>query len=132
MASRLPQRVVGVGHDARAAGADKAGHVALRVLDVEILRAVVVHGQRAGRVVGEVQLIAAPRQLHQLVAQIMVIVRHTVDGFRDALAAVIVGIRPRLPRRLIVLAHITRDSHAGIISFLIPCGPIMVMLLETG
>ena len=124
--------VVGVGHDARAAGADKAGHVALCVLDVEILRAVAVHGRRAGRVVGEVQLIAAPRQLHQLVAQIMVIVRRAVDGFRDALAAVIVGIRPRLPRRLIVLAHITRDSHAGIISLLIPCGPIMVMLLETG
>ena len=78
------------------------------------------------------QLIAAPRQLHQLVAQIMVIVRRAVDGFRDALAVVIVGIRPRPPRRLIVLAHITRDSHAGIISFLIPCGPIMVMLLETG
>ena len=126
---RVAPCVVGVGHDARAAGADKA---ALRVLDVEILRAVAVHGQRAGRVVGEVQLIAAPRQLHQLVAQIMVIVRRAVDGLRDALAAVIVGIRPRLPRRLIVLAHITRDSHAGIISFLIPCGPIMVMLLETG
>ena len=47
-------------------------------------------------------------------------------------AAVIVGIRPRLSSRLIVLAHITRDSHTGIISFLIPCGPIMVMLLETG
>ena len=78
------------------------------------------------------QLIAAPRQLHQLVTQIMVIVRHTVDGFRDALAVVIVGIRPRPPRRLIVLADITRDSYAGIISFLIPCGPIMVMLLETG
>ena len=209
--------VVGIGHDARAAGIDKAGHVALRVLDVEILRAVAVHGQRTGRVVGEVQFIAAPRQLHQLVAQIMVIVRRAVDGFRDALAvgivavgdirpglahprelaavlprvgpravaqevadlvrrqalpadareqiaparvavavsdgahrraetsgrigvlclaldvaAVIVGIRPCLPSRLIVLAHITRDSHAGIISFLIPCGPIMVMLLETG
>ena len=48
VASRLPQRVVGVGHDAGAAGADKAGHVALRVLDIEILRAVAVHGQRAG------------------------------------------------------------------------------------
>ena len=214
---RIAPCVVGVGHDARAAGIDKAGHVALRVLDVEILRAVVAHGQRAGRIVGEVQLIAAPRQLHQLVAQIMVIVRRAVDGFRDApavgivavgdirpglahprelaavlpcvrpravaqevadlirrqalaadarkqiaparvavaigngahrraetsgrigilclaldAAAVIVGIRPRLSRRLIVLAHITRDSHAGIISFLIPCGPIMVMLLETG
>ena len=84
--------VVGVGHDARAAGADKAGHVALCVLDVEILRAVAVHGRRAGRVVGEVQLIAAPRQLHQLVAQIMVIVRRAVDGFRDALAVGIVAV----------------------------------------
>ena len=163
------------------------------------------------------QLIAAPRQLCQLTAQIIVVIGRAVDGFRDALAigivavgdirpglahprelaavlpcirpravaekiadlvrcqalpadarqqiaparvavavvdgahrraetsgrigilrfaqdvpAVIVGIRPRLSRRLIVLAHITRDSHAGIISFLIPCGPIMVMLLETG
>ena len=45
------------------------------------------------------QLIAAPRQLHQLVAQIMVIVRRTVDGFRDALAVGIVAvgdIRPGL------------------------------------
>ena len=45
---RVAPCVVGVGHDARAAGADKTGHVALRVLDVEILRAIVVHGQRAG------------------------------------------------------------------------------------
>ena len=89
---RIAPCVVGIGHDAGAAGADKAGHVALRVLDIEILRAVVVHGQRAGRVVGEVQLIAAPRQLHQLVAQIMVIVRRTVDGFRDALAVGIVAV----------------------------------------
>ena len=91
--------VVGVGHDARAAGIDKAGHVALRVLDVEILRSIAVHGQRAGRVVGKVQLIAAPRQLHQLVAQIMVIVGRAVDGFRDALAVGIVAvgdIRPGL------------------------------------
>ena len=129
---RVAPCVVGVGHDAGAAGGDEAGHVALRVLDVEILCAVAVHGQRASRVVGEVQLIAAPRQLGQLVAQIEVVVRRAVDGFRDALAVGIVGIRPRLSSRLIVLAHITRDSHAGIISFLIPCGPIMVMLLETG
>ena len=45
---RIAPCVVGVGHDARAAGADEAGHVALCVLDVEILRAVAVHGQRAG------------------------------------------------------------------------------------
>ena len=129
---RVAPCVVGVGHDAGAAGIDEAGHVALCVLDIEILCAVAVHGQRAGRVVGEVQLIAAPRQFHQLVAQIMVIVRRAVDGLHDALAVGIAGIRPRLSRRLIVLPHITRDSHAGIISFLIPCGPIMVMLLETG
>ena len=129
---RIAPCVIGVGHDARAACADEAGHVALCVLDVKIFRAVVVHGQRAGRVVGEVQFIAAPRQLHQLVAQIMVIIGRAVDGLRDALAVGIIGIRPRLSRRLIVLAHITRDSHAGIISFLVPCGPIMVMLLETG
>ena len=45
------------------------------------------------------QLIAAPRQLHQLVAQIMVIVRRAVDGLRDALAIGIVAvgdIRPGL------------------------------------
>ncbi len=84
--------VVGVGHNARTAGIDEAGHVALCVLDVEVLRAVVVHGQRAGRVVGKVQLIAVPRQLHQLVAQIMVIVRRAVDGLRDALAVGIVAV----------------------------------------
>ena len=60
------------------------------------------------------QLIAAPRQLHQLVAQIMVIIRRAVDGFRDALAAVIVGIRPRLPSRLIVLAHKLVEAVVGV------------------
>jgi len=84
--------VVGVGHDARTAGIDETGHIALRVLDIEILCAVAVHGQRAGRVVGKVQLIAAPRQLHQLVAQIMVIVGRAVDSFRDALAVGIVAV----------------------------------------
>ena len=51
------------------------------------------------------QLVAAPRQLHQLVAQIMVIVRRAVDGFCDALTVGIVAIgdiRPGLahPREL--------------------------------
>ena len=104
-AQRIAPCVVGVGHDARAACADEAGHVALRVLDVEILRAVAVHGQRTGRVVDKVQLIAAPRQLHQLVTQIMVIIRRAVDGLRDAPAVGIVAvgdIRPGLahPREL--------------------------------
>ena len=47
-AQQIAPCVVGVAHNARAAGIDKAGHVALRVLDVEILCAVAVHGQRAG------------------------------------------------------------------------------------
>ena len=38
------------------------------------------------------QLIAAPRHLHQLVAQIMVIVRRAVDSLRDALAVGIVAV----------------------------------------
>ena len=110
--------VVGVAHNARAAGGDETGHVALRVLDVEILCAVVVHGQRAGRVVGKVQLVAAPRQLHQQVAPACIAVAVGDGAHRRAetsgrigvlrlapdVAAVIVGIRPRLPRRLIVLA----------------------------
>ena len=111
---RVAPCVVGIGHNARAAGGNEACHVALRVLDVEILRAVAVHGQWAGRVIGEVQLIAAPRQLHQLATQIMVIVRRAVDGFCDALAAGIVGIRPRLPRRLIVLAHELVEAVVGV------------------
>ena len=112
--------VVGVIHDARAAGIDKAGHVALRVLDVEVLRAVAVHGQRAGRIVGEVQLVATPRQLHQLVAQIMVIVRRAVDGFRDALAVGIVAvgdIRPGLahPRELAAVLPCVRPRAVAFV-----------------
>ena len=113
-AQRIAPCVVGVGHNARAAGIDEAGHVALCVLDVEILRAVAVHGQRAGRVVGEVQLIAAPRQLHQLVAQIMVIIRRAVDSFCDAPAVGIVSvgdIRPGL-------------AHSSELAAVLPCvGP---------
>ena len=60
------------------------------------------------------QLVAAPRQLGQLVAQIEVVVRRTVDSFCDAPAAVIVGIRPRLARRLIVLAHELVEAVVGI------------------
>ena len=104
-AQRIAPCVVGVGHNARAAGIDEAGHVALCVLDVEVLRAVAVHGQWAGRVVGKVQFIAAPRQLDQLVAQIMVIVGRAVDSFRDALAVGIVAVGdirpgPAHPREL--------------------------------
>ena len=112
-AQRIAPCVVGVGHNARAAGIDEASHVALRVLDVEILRAVAVHGQRAGRIVGEVQLVAAPRQLGQLVAQIMVIIGRAVDGLRDALAVGIVAVGDCLaglahPRELAVVLPCVR------------------------
>ena len=60
------------------------------------------------------QLIAAPRQLHQLVAQIMVIVGRAVDGFRDAPAVGIVSvgdIRPGL-------------AHSSELAAMLPCvGP---------
>ena len=38
------------------------------------------------------QLIAAPRQLHQLVAQIVIVVRSTIHDLRDALAIGIVAV----------------------------------------
>ena len=44
----------------------------------------------------------------------MVIVGRAVDGFRDALAAVIVGIRARLARRLIVLTHQLVEAVVGV------------------
>ena len=91
-AQRIAPCVVGLGHDARAAGADKAGHVALRVLDVEILRAIVIHRQRTSRIIGEVHLIFAPCQLDQLVAQIVVVVRSAIHDLRDALAVGIVAV----------------------------------------
>ena len=69
---RVAPCVVGVGHDARAAGVDETGHVALRVLDVEVLRLAL-----------------------------------------DVPAAV-VGIRPRLSSRLIVLAHELVEAVVGV------------------
>ena len=89
---RVAPCVVGVGHDARAAGVDHAGHITLGVLDVEILRAIVIHRQRTSRIIGEVHLIFAPCQLDQLVAQIVVVVRSAIHDLRDALAVGIVAV----------------------------------------
>ena len=68
------------------------------------------------------QFIAAPRQLHQLVAQIMVIVRRAVNGFRDALAVGIVAvgdIRPGLahPRELAAVLPCVRP-RAHLLDFM--------------
>ena len=89
---QIAPRVVGVGHNARAAGGDETGHVALGVLDIEILRAIVIHRQRTSRIIGEVHLIFAPCQLDQLVAQIVVVVRSAIHDLRDALAVGIVAV----------------------------------------
>ena len=40
---RIAPRVIGVRHHLRAAAVDQPGHVALRVLQIEILRAVALH-----------------------------------------------------------------------------------------
>ena len=47
--------IIGVRHHLRAAAVDQPGHVALRVLQIEILRAIVGDGHGADLVVGKVQ-----------------------------------------------------------------------------
>ena len=84
--------VVGVGHHLDAAGVHKTGNVALGIFQVEIPVAVVRHGRRAQRVVGEVHPIAAPGHLRQLVAQVGIIVRRAVDRLGNALAVGIVAV----------------------------------------
>ena len=52
---RIAPCVIGVCHHLRAAAVDQPGHVALRVLQVEVLCAIVGDGHGAQLVVGEVQ-----------------------------------------------------------------------------
>lgn len=52
---RIAPRIVGIRHHLRAAAGHKTGHVALRVLQVEVLRAIIGNGHGPQRVVGEVQ-----------------------------------------------------------------------------
>ena len=40
---RMAPRIIGVRHHLRAVAVDQSGHVALRVLQVEVLRAIVLH-----------------------------------------------------------------------------------------
>lgn len=51
--------VIGIGHHLRAAAVDQPGHVALCILQVEILRAVVGDGHGADLIVGKMQSCAA-------------------------------------------------------------------------
>ena len=52
---RTAPRVIGVRHHLRAATVDQSGHIALRVLQIEVFRAIVGDGHGADLVVGEVQ-----------------------------------------------------------------------------
>ena len=52
---RIAPCVIGVRHHLCAAAVDQPGHVALRVLQVEVLRAIIGNGHGPQRVVGEVQ-----------------------------------------------------------------------------
>ena len=52
---RIAPRIVGIGHHLCAAAVDQSGHIALRVLQVEVLRTIVCDGHEADLVVGEVQ-----------------------------------------------------------------------------
>ena len=52
---RIAPRVIGVRHHLCAAGVDQPGHVALRVLQVEVFRAIIGDGHGTDLVVGEVQ-----------------------------------------------------------------------------
>ena len=52
---RMAPRIIGVRHHLRAVAVDQSGHVALRVLQIEVFRAIVCDGHGADLVVGEVQ-----------------------------------------------------------------------------
>ena len=52
---RIAPRIVGIRHHLRAAAVDQPGHVALRVLQVEVLRAIIGDGHVADLIVGKVQ-----------------------------------------------------------------------------
>ena len=55
-AQELTPRIVSICHHLRACGVHNARYIALRVLQVEVLRAVIVHGQGADSVVGEAHI----------------------------------------------------------------------------
>ena len=52
---RIAPRVIGISNHLRAAAVDQPGHVALRVLQIEVLRAIIGDGHGTNLIVGEVQ-----------------------------------------------------------------------------
>ena len=89
---RIAPCVIGVCHHLRAAAVDQSGHVALRVLQIEILRAIVGDGHGANFVVGEVQGRAAVRlnnvDLRQRVTEVGVACPRSLARVDDLAAGV--------------------------------------------
>ena len=93
---RIAPCVIGVRHHLCAAAVDQSGHVALRVLQIEILRAIVGDGHGADLVVGEVQGSAAGGRVNvdmrQRVTEVGVACPRSlarVDDFAAGIAGVI-------------------------------------------
>ena len=89
---RIAPRIVGVRHHLRAAAVDQPGHIALRVLQVEILRAIVGDGHGADLIVGEVQGRAAVRlnnsDLRQRVTEVGVACPRSLARVDDLIAGI--------------------------------------------
>ena len=92
--------IVGVGYYLCAAAVDQSGHVALRVLQIEILRAIVGDGHGADLVVGEVQGGAAVRlnnsDLRQRVTEVGVACPRSLARVDDLAAGIADVIDARL------------------------------------
>ena len=93
---RIAPRVIGVRHHLRAAAVDQPGHIALRVLQVEVFRTIVCDGHGADLVVGEVQGSAAGGRvnvdLRQRVTEVGVACPRSlarVDGLAAGIADVV-------------------------------------------
>ena len=92
---RITPCVIGVRHHLRAAAVDQSGHVALRVLQIEVFRAIIGDGHGADLVVGEVQGRAAGGRvnvdLRQRVTEVGVACPRSLARIDD-LAAGIAGV----------------------------------------
>ena len=89
---RIAPCIVGVRHHLCAAAVDQSGHVTLRVLQIEILRAIVCDGHGADLVVGKMQSCAAVRlnnsDLRQRVAKVGVACPRSLARVDDLAAGI--------------------------------------------
>lgn len=97
---RIAPRVIGISNHLRAATVDQPGHVALRVLQVEVLRTIVGDGHGADLIVGEVQGRAAVRlnnsDLRQRVTEVGVACPRSLARVDDLIAGIADVVEARL------------------------------------